>query len=218
MRAKDAMIRQKIGRLCFLTIFFLFFSWGGSASGQESRRGNPQKAPAQAAQEKEFTIQVSVDEVRIDAVVVDKNGKQVTNLTADDFEIYQDGQSQRITFCKYISSFKEPSQVPLDSSKKQPAPLVSTPMATAEQVQRTIAFVVDDLSMTFEQVHYARMALRKFIETQMQPGDLVAILRTGTGVGAMQMFSSDRRQLLSVVNDVRWNGAFQALLACSGGG
>jgi VWFA-related protein len=67
-----------------------------------------------------------------------------------------------------------------------------------------IAFVVDDLSMRFEQVHYARMALTRFVEKQMQPDDLVAILRTSHGNSALQMFLSDQRQLLARIDTVRW--------------
>src|SRR5215207_3290108 len=39
----------------------------------------------------------------------------------------------------------------------------------------------------------ARAALRKFVDEQVQPGDLVAILRTAGGVGALQQFTTDRR-------------------------
>ena len=46
-----------------------------------------------SAQEKDFRIQVSVEEVRLDAVVLDKRGNQITNLTAKDFRIFQNGKS-----------------------------------------------------------------------------------------------------------------------------
>jgi hypothetical protein len=39
----------------------------------------------------------------------------------------------------------------------------------------------------------ARAARRKFVDEQVQPGDLVAILRTAGGVGALQQFTTDRR-------------------------
>ncbi|MDQ2746062.1 MAG: VWA domain-containing protein, partial [Acidobacteriota bacterium] len=40
---------------------------------------------------------------------------------------------------------------------------------------------------------------------QMQDGDLVAIIRTGAGIGALQQFTSDKRQLLAAIEKVRWN-------------
>ena len=77
-----------------------------------------------------------------------------------------------------------------------------------EQVRRTIALVVDDLGLSFESTVYTRTALRKFVEQQMQPGDLVAIVRTSAGAGALQQFTSDKRQLLAAVERIRWNASF----------
>ena len=37
----------------------------------------------------DFTITVNVQEVRLDAVVEDWRGRLITDLTAEDFEIYQ---------------------------------------------------------------------------------------------------------------------------------
>ena len=42
--------------------------------------------------------------------------------------------------------------------------------------------VVDDLGLSFENIVRVREALKKYVEGQMQPGDLVALVRTGGGV------------------------------------
>jgi VWFA-related protein len=92
--------------------------------------------------------------------------------------------------------------------------------------------MVDDLGLSFESMAYVRSALHKFVEQQMQPGDLVAVCRTGAGSGSLQQFSADKRVLLSIVDGLRWNasgrfgvsyfepfGQFSALAqALSGGG
>jgi len=54
-----------------------------------------------------------------------------------------------------------------------PAPLTPSP------VKRTLALVVDDRALSFDSIAKVRTALRKYVEQQMQPGDLVAIVRTG---------------------------------------
>ena len=41
--------------------------------------------------------------VQIDAVVTDAKGNQVSNLTANDFEVYADGVPQRITHFSYVA-------------------------------------------------------------------------------------------------------------------
>src|ERR1022692_3979169 len=71
--------------------------------------------------------------------------------------------------------------------------------------RRTIALMVDDLGLSFESMAFVRWSLRKFVNHQMQPGDLVAVCRTGAGSGVLQHFSVDRRVLLSVIDGLRWN-------------
>jgi VWFA-related protein len=74
-----------------------------------------------------------------------------------------------------------------------------------EEVRRTVALVVDDLGLSFESTYFVRRALKKFVDEQLQPGDLVAIVRTGGGMGALQQFTSDKRQLYAAIERVRWN-------------
>src|SRR5258708_14550317 len=48
-------------------------------------------------------------------------------------------------------------------------------------------------------------ALRNFVDSQMVPGDLVSILRTAGGAGALQQFTSDKRILGAAIGRVRFN-------------
>jgi VWFA-related protein len=91
--------------------------------------------------------------------------------------------------------------------KKQEAVVPPPPTVTPRpaDVRRTIALLVDDLSLSFESVYYTRRALKKFVDEQMQDGDLVAIIRTGAGVGALQQFTSDKRMLYAAIERVKWN-------------
>jgi VWFA-related protein len=167
---------------------------------------SPQDGSRQAVTaEKDFTIRVGVEEVRLDAVILDKNGHQVTDLTADDLEIRQDGLPQKITSCIYINDYQpQPAMQAAGPQGSRTMPPVLTPMPRRENVRRTIAFVVNNLTMQYDQVHLARMGLQKFVETQMQPGDLVTIVPTAGGNAALQVFSSDKRHLLLMINNLRW--------------
>ena len=80
-----------------------------------------------------------------------------------------------------------------------------------EDVRRTIAIVVDDLGLSNENVYFTRRALKKFLDQQMEPGDLVAIIRTGGGIGALQQFTSDKRQLYAALERVRFNPTSRAV-------
>ncbi len=150
-------------------------------------------------------VKLGVTLVQVDAVVTDKKGRQVRDLRPEDFEIYEDGRRQQITNFSYVSTSAEdaPSEVIPPPSVKSAAPVPPVNLRP-EQVRRTIALVVDDLTLSFESAHSVREALKKFVTEQMKPGDLVAILRTGAGVGALQQFTSDKRQLYAAIERVRW--------------
>jgi VWFA-related protein len=55
-----------------------------------------------------------------------------------------------------------------------------------------------------------RRALKQFVDQQMQAGDLVAIVRTSGGMGALQQFTSDKRQLYAAIEHIKWYPAGRA--------
>jgi VWFA-related protein len=72
--------------------------------------------------------------------------------------------------------------------------------------------------MSFESIAYVRRALNKFIDEQMQPGDLVAVIRTAGGAGTLQQFTADKRQLHTAIDRAKYvlmgradTGAFKAI-------
>ena len=66
--------------------------------------------------------------------------------------------------------------------------------------------MVDDLGLSFESMTQVRRAVKNFVDKQMQPGDLVAIVRTGAGMRALEQFTSNKRQLYAAIEGVRYNG------------
>jgi VWFA-related protein len=155
-------------------------------------------------------VRITTNLVQIDAVVTDKSGKRIVDLKPHEVEIYEDGQARAITNFSYInlnSTNPPPTPIsPLDrkSDQKAGAPLVPRQLRP-DQVRRTIALVVDDLGLSFESPVNGRQSLKKFLDEQLQPDDLVAIIRTSGGIGALQSFTTDRRQLYAAVDKVKWS-------------
>jgi VWFA-related protein len=151
-------------------------------------------------------IRITVKLVQVDAVVIDSKGHQVTNLKPEDFEVLEDGRPQTITNFSYIRLAAPASrEAPAQSPPVAPGvPSVLPVRLRPEQVRRTIAIVVDDLHIRFENTVYVRRALEKFVDENIQPGDLVAILRTSGGIGALQQFTNDKRLLSAAVERVRY--------------
>lgn len=150
-------------------------------------------------------VRITTNLVQVDAVVVDDHGKVVTDLRPEEIQIFEDDKSQKLTHLTYIVADErkeELAQAPKAIDKSAP-PLPVTSLRP-DQVRRTIALVVDDLGLSFQSTHYVRQALRDFVNKQMQPGDLVAVIRTSGGVGALQQFTSDKRQLLAAIERIKW--------------
>lgn len=170
-----------------------------SVSGQQPVRTPPQK-PAQ-----DDVLRVTTNLVQVDIVVTDNEGRQVTDLGPEEFEISENGKRQAITHFSYIGA--APGLAISTEEAKQPTvgnKVVAPARLRREQVRRTVALVVDDLGLSFESVGFVRQALKKFVDQQMQPNDLVAVLRTSAGVGALQQFTSDRRLIHAAIDRVRW--------------
>ncbi|MDQ5845187.1 MAG: VWA domain-containing protein [Acidobacteriota bacterium] len=152
-------------------------------------------------------VRISTNLVQVDAVITDSKGKQVTDLRADEVRILEDGKPQKITNFSYTAMGATAAAGPTLPAKPadKNAPPVPPVRLKPEQVRRTMALVVDDLGLSFESAYTVRRALKKFLDQQMQPNDLVAIMRTGGGIGALQQFTTDKRQLYAAVEKVKWN-------------
>lgn len=164
--------------------------------------------PTQEQASDEEVVRITTNLVQIDAIVTDKSGKLVTDLRPEEVEILEDGRPQKITNFSFVSTTggtEQPVAVKTTAPVNKNAPPVPPVRLRPEQVRRTVALVVDDLGLSFESTHYVRDALRKFVDQQVQPGDLVAIIRTAGGVGALQQFTSDKRQLYATIERVKWN-------------
>jgi len=160
--------------------------------------------PAQPAEEE--TVRITTNLVQVDAVVT-KDGKPVTDLKPEELQILEDGKPQKITNLSYIALDSPTPSKPAEPSKPvdKNAPPVPPVRLRPDQVHRTMALVVDDLGLSFESANFVRRALKKFLDQQMQPNDLVAIMRTSGGIGALQQFTTDKRQLYAAVEKVKWN-------------
>ncbi|MCX6621433.1 MAG: VWA domain-containing protein, partial [Acidobacteria bacterium] len=155
----------------------------------------------------EPTLRITVTMVQVDAVVTDKQGKHLTGLKPDDFQVFEDGKQQKISYFSYVPGVSPPPRklAPASSKKTVTTVVPGGAKATPENTKRTMALVVDDLGLSFTSTHVVKEELRKFVDQQVQPGDLVAILRTGVGIGALQQFTTDKRVLYTAIDRIRWN-------------
>lgn len=152
-------------------------------------------------------VRVNVDLVQIDVVVTDSKGHHVADLRPDEFEVLDNGKPQPITNFSYLAGTAvapaaAPSPAAQSSQARSAAPVPPARIAPG-QANRTIAIVVDDLGLSEESFLSLRPALERFVEQQIQPGDLVALITTSGRLGALQQLTSDKRLLLAAVAKLR---------------
>lgn len=164
-----------------------------------SQDAKPQPTPP------DDVVKITTNLIQVDVTVTDSKGKPVTDLKPEEIEIYENGQKQKITNFSFITGVREKVEKPKDK-EKDPLAIPDPPkVLRTGDVRRTFALVVDDLTLSFDSAYHTRRALKKFVDEQMQDGDLVAIIRTGAGIGALQQFTADRRMLYAAIEKVKWN-------------
>lgn len=209
------MARTLSGRVTIAVIFasLLLFTRPDAGLAYQTSQQSPQSQPSPKSegqdpgQEPDAVVRISTRLVQIDAIVTDKNGRHVDDLQMDDFEVTVDGRPQPMTFFKLIRLAAPPEE-----SVKGKAVATSSPAPTTmptrqlkeTEIRRTIALVVDDLGLSFSSTAFAKDALRRFVNEQMGEGDLVAIIRTSSGFGVYQQFTSDKRILHAAIDKLRF--------------
>ena len=159
-------------------------------------------------QSQDLSIKVNVDLIQVDVTVRDKSGRHVEGLTTSDFEVFRDGKRQAIKSVIFVSHPPVAPELPSPVNLAAPSNMLLTSLPGKQlqpkDVRRTIAIFIDDLSINFANLPPVRDALRKFVEEQVQPGDLVAVYLSSGGLGLFQQFTTDKRAILASIERVRY--------------
>ncbi len=114
----------------------------------------------QSPQPGTFTLQVNTQAVVLDVVVTDAQGKPVTNLPRDAFQIFEDKAPQT------IRSFEAPE------ARHDAGPeALATPVTSTRQLDRAapmapvLILVLDEINTSFEDANFARYSLKKYLNT-----------------------------------------------------
>jgi VWFA-related protein len=151
-------------------------------------------APASTQQP---TFKVSVNVVDVDVTVKDAQGNFVTGLTAEDFEVFEDGKPQAIQTFSYIElPMERPDRFRFDG---QPLPADVRSNRDVES-GRVYIILLDDLNVAPLRTGIVRRHARDFIERQFGPHDLAAVVVTSGRKDAAQEFTNDSALLLRAID------------------
>lgn len=156
-----------------------------------------------SAQERRPTFRSGRDLVSVDVVVRDRAGNIVKGLTADDFEVREDGEIQQILGFSF-QEIAEGDVQPLATAEllagaeermaaTTAAPAVAKPMTATHVAGRRLMVLLFDLSsMQPEDVQRAIDSANTFVSQQMSGADLVAIATVSTQLDVLTDFTGDR--------------------------
>jgi VWFA-related protein len=155
-----------------------------------------QQTDDQSEEQRPPVFRTGTELVRVDVSVVDRGGNPVRTLTADDFELRENGQLQEITSFRLVEASGEPTD---DLS----LPIRSTHHAAAEAARddvRVFLIFWDEYHIEqFSSAMRAREQLTRFVLEAFGPTDLVGIMDQLTPMSAVR-FTRDRRALAEAVH------------------
>ena len=157
----------------------------------------PQDPPPQppARPDQQQPIRTGINYVRVDVIVTDKDGKPVLDLTPEDFTVTEDGKPQK------IDSFTIVKIDPIaQAEERQPAirSLADEQREAARPEVRLFVVLLDDYHVRRGNDMAVRKPLTEFIERQLAPADMVALMYPLTPVSDIR-FSRNRDSLIGAI-------------------
>ncbi|MDQ2924542.1 MAG: VWA domain-containing protein, partial [Acidobacteriota bacterium] len=175
-------------------------------------QGAPQQDSQQPQQTSEgtYTLKVNTDIVLTNVIARDKKtGTVIKGLKATDFQIFENNKPQKIASFDYQNVDEAAALVEKTTTGKVSiAEMLNTNLAAnAQQLRdhRLIVMFFDLSSMQDEDIDRAIDAAKNYVNKQMQPADLVALVSLSTGLTMDQDFTADKTLLLRGL--AKYNGS-----------
>ncbi len=151
-----------------------------------------------AQQETFFSEIMEVRVTNVDVVVTGTDGKPVTGLKPDDFEIYEDGVAKEIT------NFLEMRGTPSGSLTTVPGEAVAPRDETADDIRRRdVTIFIDNAVLHPLRRNQVLPLLEEFIRDAVRPGDSVAIAVWDRSLDIALEPTSDRQAIEAAVKKMR---------------
>jgi VWFA-related protein len=159
----------------------------------------------QHPQQPQYRVRVTSELVLVNVVVRDKKGNLVTGLKKDDFTLLEDGKRQTISTFDFenVDELKTAGAAEATVSGTAPDGALLRPAektAALDARDRRLMLLFFDFSgMDPEQIDRSVDAARKFVQTRMQPADLIALVSLATNMRVDLDFTGDKTKVLSAL-------------------
>src|SRR5258707_10772571 len=146
------------------------------------------QAPQQP-QQPQYRVHVTSELVLVNVVVRDKKGNLVRDLKKDDFPLLEDGKRQNISTFDFENVDELATAGAAEATVSGAAPdtallrsAADKPSALNARDRRLMLLFFDFSGMDPEQIDRSVDAAKKFVQTRMQPADLIALVSLATNM------------------------------------
>ena len=179
-----------------------------------------QPAPQNRVPDVGLKISVTTNLVIVNVDVKDRSGKPIESLKASDFTVTEDDKPQKISVFEYqrLETEAAPEEAPKPAirptqvaaaaapavpvaAKKAIAP--SSPGQIRYKDRRLMVLFFDFSSMPQEDQIRAQDAALKFLDKQMSPADMVAVMTFANQLQVVEDFTNDRDRLRQIIKGFR---------------
>lgn len=198
---------QKASRL-LLVAFLLLVPLIGYAQDKKKPAQDPKAAPTpKPAVEEDDVIRITTELVQSDVMVFDKDGRFVSGLGKDQFELQVDGKPEEITFFESVvaGGRSEAAAFRKTRDNKQAAPAgEESPKSEVSERGRTILFFVNDLHIEPGSLARIHKLINNFIDKQLGLNDQVAITSSSGQIGFLQQLTDNPAVLRAALDRMKY--------------
>jgi VWFA-related protein len=156
------------------------------AQPEAGREQGPGPAPADASPppDQQPIFRTGINFVRVDVIVTDRQGNPVADLTQQDFEVFEDGALQTIESFKFVKldAIPRPEAEPARPIRSD----FDEEREAAREDVRLFAIFLDDYHVRRANSMSVREPLMKFIQTQLLPTDMIAVMYPLTSLSELR--------------------------------
>jgi len=171
----------------------------------------PPPAPPQKPSDPQFRMRVTTEIVLVNVIARDKKGNLIRDLKPSDFTVYEDGQKQQISSFDFenvdeLQSAGIAGETVTGATAGAASGSLLRPSESNLQARdrRLMLLFFDFSAMEPEEIDRAVEAGRKYVQANMQPADMVALVSLATNMKLDLDFTADKQKILAVLSS--YNG------------
>lgn len=155
--------------------------------------------PLQSQQQADYTFRTQSELVLVNVTVRDKNGNLIPNLKQEDFTILEDNKQQNVVSFD-IEKMDAVANQAIEQTKAIPNSSTTSPAESGMtnnlfKDHRLIVLFFDLSAMEPDEIDRAVTSAEHYVDTQMAPADMVAIVSLGSSLLVNQDFTADHELL-----------------------